>query len=150
MQAERHEGDGLKYITILPDGYEPGIRYPLVIMLHGFGANMQDLAGLAPTINQRGYVYAFPNAPLPFALGGGYTGWGWTPRGADATAENSTTAASAFQIASGSSRLRANTSGASTNEFFAQCAGRAVAMIAPNCMAVILRDPARPSARARP
>jgi len=88
MQAERHEGDGLKYITILPDGYEPGIRYPLVIMLHGFGANMQDLAGLAPTINQRGYVYAFPNAPLPFDLGGGYTGWGWTPRGADATAEN--------------------------------------------------------------
>ncbi|PKB78805.1 MAG: hypothetical protein BZY88_16530 [SAR202 cluster bacterium Io17-Chloro-G9] len=88
MQAERHDGDALKYITILPDGYDPGIRYPLVIMLHGFGANMQDLAGLAPNINQRGYVYAFPNAPLSFDLGGGYTGWGWTPRGADATPEN--------------------------------------------------------------
>jgi phospholipase/carboxylesterase len=88
MQAERHDGGGLKYMTILPDGYDPGTRYPLVIMLHGFGANMQDLAGLAPAINQRGYVYAFPNAPLPFDLGGGYTGWGWTPRGADATPEN--------------------------------------------------------------
>jgi len=89
MQAERHEeGDGLKYMTVLPDGYDPGIRYPLVIMLHGFGANMQDLAGLSPNINPRGYVYAFPNAPLPFDLGGGVTGWGWTPRGADATAEN--------------------------------------------------------------
>ena len=42
MQAERHDGDGLKYMTILPDGYDPGTRYPLVIMLHGFGANMQD------------------------------------------------------------------------------------------------------------
>ena len=88
MQAERHEGDGLKYMTILPDGYDPGTRYPLVIMLHGFGANMQDLAGLAPNLNPRGYVYAFPNAPLPFDLGGGYTGWGWTPRGADATPDD--------------------------------------------------------------
>ena len=28
------------------------------IMLHGFGANMQDLAGLAPAIESEGYVYA--------------------------------------------------------------------------------------------
>ena len=54
MQAERHEGEGLKYMTVLPDGYDPGIRYPLVIMLHGFGANMQDLAGLSSNINPRG------------------------------------------------------------------------------------------------
>ena len=88
MQAERHERDGLKYMTILPDGYDSGTRYPLVIMLHGFGANMQDLAGLAPAINSSGYIYACPNAPLPFDLGGGYTGWGWTPRGADATPDD--------------------------------------------------------------
>ncbi|PKB78297.1 MAG: hypothetical protein BZY88_19195 [SAR202 cluster bacterium Io17-Chloro-G9] len=88
MQAEEHQGHGLKYLTVAPDGYLPENRYPLIIMLHGFGANMQDLAGLAPMINQRGYVYAYPNAPLPFDLGGGYTGWGWTPRGADATVED--------------------------------------------------------------
>ena len=88
MQTEEHPGQGLKYLTVVPDGYLPEKRYPLIIMLHGFGANMQDLAGLAPVINQRGYVYAFPNAPLAFELGGGYTGWGWTPRGPDATAEN--------------------------------------------------------------
>jgi phospholipase/carboxylesterase len=51
-------------------------------MLHGFGANMQDLAGLAPAINADGYVYACPNAPIPFQLSPGQTGFGWmTPRG---------------------------------------------------------------------
>ena len=54
MQGETHQGKGLKYITVLPDDYNPEISYPLLIMLHGFGANMQDLAGLAPVINSRG------------------------------------------------------------------------------------------------
>ena len=82
MRAEQHQGYGLKYMTVVPDGYAPGTRYPLIIMLHGFGANMQDLAGLAPMINQEGYVYACPNAPLAFDLGGGHAGWGWmAPRG---------------------------------------------------------------------
>ena len=64
---------------IEPDGYSPGVKYPMVIMLHGFGANMQDLAGLSPAIDPRGYVYAFPNAPLAFELGQGHVGYGWTP-----------------------------------------------------------------------
>ena len=87
MRGENHQGKGLKYITVLPDDYNPDVRYPLLIMLHGFGANMQDLAGLAPVINSRGYVYACPNAPIAFDLGGGQAGYGWTsPRG-DATPE---------------------------------------------------------------
>ena len=82
MQGETHEGSGLKYLTVLPDGYDPGTSYPLVIMLHGYGANMHDLAGLAPTISSTGYIYAFPNAPIPFNLGQGHAGFGWmTPRG---------------------------------------------------------------------
>ena len=82
MQAVEHQGFGLKYLTVAPDGYSPETTYPLIIMLHGFGANMQDLAGLAPMINQHGYVYACPNAPLAFDLGGGHAGWGWmAPRG---------------------------------------------------------------------
>ena len=52
MKAEIHEGVGLQYITIVPDEYTPESIYPLVIMLHGFGANMQDLAGLAPPSTQ--------------------------------------------------------------------------------------------------
>lgn len=88
MQGEIHEGSGLKYLTILPDGYNPDKEYPLVIMLHGFGANMQDLASLAPTISSTGYVYAFPNAPIPFNLGQGHASFGWmTPRGGSTPAE---------------------------------------------------------------
>ena len=48
------------------------------IMLHGFGANMQDLAGLAPAIESEGYVYACPNAPIPFNLGLGQEAAGVT------------------------------------------------------------------------
>jgi len=82
MKGEQHQGKGLKYITVLPDGYDPEARYPLVIMLHGFGANMQDLAGLAPVINSSGYIYACPNAPIAFDLGAGQAGYGWmAPRG---------------------------------------------------------------------
>ena len=82
MKAEINEGSGLQYITIVPDEYDSDSAYPLVIMLPGFGANMQDLAGLAPAINDTGYVYACPNAPIPFELGPGQTGFGWmTPRG---------------------------------------------------------------------
>ncbi|MBM10600.1 MAG: hypothetical protein CL759_00775 [Chloroflexi bacterium] len=82
MRAEIHPGTGLQYLTVVPDEYTEGDSYPLVVMLHGFGANMQDLAGLAPAINPTGYVYACPNAPIPFNLAPGHTGYGWmTPRG---------------------------------------------------------------------
>ncbi len=88
MRSEIHEGTGLQYITVVPDDYTPDSSYPLVIMLHGFGANMQDLAGLAPAINATGYVYACPNAPIPFNLGPGHDGFGWmTPRGQGAPDE---------------------------------------------------------------
>ena len=82
MQGEQHQGAGLKYLTILPDEYDPDASYPLLILLHGFGANMEDLASLAPAISRTGYVYAYPNAPISFDLGGGQVGYGWTsPRG---------------------------------------------------------------------
>ncbi len=82
MQAEQHQGKGLRYLTITPDDYNQDRTYPLVIMLHGFGANMQDLAGLSPAISRTGYVYACPNAPMAFDLGGGHIGYGWmAPRG---------------------------------------------------------------------
>ena len=88
MNAERHEGKQLKYITVLPDDYEESVQYPLVIMLHGFGANMDDLAGLAPAIETEGYVYVCPNAPMPFDLGSGHIGYGWSPPRGQATPQD--------------------------------------------------------------
>ena len=78
MQASQHLGESLQYIAVEPDGFEPGRKYPMIILLHGFGAHMGDLATLAPAIDPNGYVYIFPNAPIPFDLGGGATGYGWT------------------------------------------------------------------------
>ena len=43
MKTERHQGNHLKYLTLLPDDYQEDVTYPLVIMLHGFGANMDCL-----------------------------------------------------------------------------------------------------------
>ena len=63
MKEEQHEGRSLNYVTVTPDDYNPVVSYPLVIMLHGFGAHMGDLAGLASAIEDKGYVYACPNAP---------------------------------------------------------------------------------------
>ena len=78
MEAQEFEGSQLRYLTVHPDGYDPNKRYPMVIMLHGFGANMQDLAGLSPVINTTGYVYAFPNGPEAVELAPGYVGYSWT------------------------------------------------------------------------
>ncbi len=87
MQSEVRQGADLKYLAVFPDGYDPESRYPLVIMLHGFGANMADLAGLAPAINSTAYVYACPNAPIAFDLGFGQVGYGWMPPRGQSTPE---------------------------------------------------------------
>jgi phospholipase/carboxylesterase len=88
MKAEVHQGKHLTHLIIFPDDYDPELNYPLVIMLHGFGANMQDLAGLAPVIDRQGYVYACPNAPIPFEIGPGMVGYGWMPPRGQATPED--------------------------------------------------------------
>lgn len=76
MNGEVIEGKALQYILIRPDDFTPDGSWPLVIMAHGFGANMYDLANLAPAIDETGYVYAFPNAPYPLEGTGG-SGFSW-------------------------------------------------------------------------
>ena len=87
-EQRRVGGDGLHYMAIFPDDYDADNQYPVVVMLHGFGANMQDLAGLASSINRKGYVYVCPNAPIPFELGPGMVGYGWHPPRGQATDEH--------------------------------------------------------------
>jgi phospholipase/carboxylesterase len=76
VKAEVRQGSTLDYLTILPDGPHPGPTCPVVICLHGFGANMYDLADLAHVLG-RGYAYVFPNAPMTMSRGGGATGRAW-------------------------------------------------------------------------
>jgi phospholipase/carboxylesterase len=46
---------------------------------------MRDLAGLAPAIDQTGYLYVCPNAPLRMPVGPGYTGRAWYEPGGNAS-----------------------------------------------------------------
>ena len=81
MQAREIEGNSLAYILVEPDDYDENQEYPTVVLLHGFGASMRDLAGLAPAIERSGYLYLFPNAPIQMQIGIGMTGYAWTPPG---------------------------------------------------------------------
>ncbi len=73
---------------VYPVEYRPDGSFPLVVLLHGFGANMHDLAGLASHIDSRSYVYLCPNAPLEVQIGPGFTGYAWTPLLGEKTIED--------------------------------------------------------------
>lgn len=81
MKAREHQGSGLRYIAVEPDGFDPERAYPLVVLLHGFGASMRDLVGLSPSIDADGYVYIFPNAPIEMTISYGTKGYAWTAIG---------------------------------------------------------------------
>jgi phospholipase/carboxylesterase len=54
----------LAYVASAPT--QPSARPPLLVLLHGYGANEQDLIGLAPYLDQRLLVLS-PRAPLVLA-----------------------------------------------------------------------------------
>lgn len=49
-------------ITIPPTGEQPPVG--LVVVLHGWGANAQDLASVVPVLNLPDYQFLCPNAPF--------------------------------------------------------------------------------------
>lgn len=57
---------------ILPPGRRSDSSSPALIMLHGRGANEDDLLGLADYLDER-LFFISPRAPFPFEWGGGYT-----------------------------------------------------------------------------
>ena len=81
MEAREYEGAALRYIVVEPDGFDPSRPYPLVVLLHGFGASMRDLVGLSPSIDRSGYICIFPNAPIEIEIGPGMKGYAWTTIG---------------------------------------------------------------------
>jgi len=87
MKAVESQSSTLAYLTVFPDNYAVGQPCPMIVCLHGRGADMRDLAGLAPAIDQRSYLYVCPNAPLTISIGPGYTGQAWyEPGGAPSPA----------------------------------------------------------------
>jgi phospholipase/carboxylesterase len=83
MEQVRYQGTSLEYLTVYPDAYDASRAYPLIFCLHGYGASMDDLTGLAPVLNPTGYLYVFPNAPLPAFDGADANMRAWYERGGE-------------------------------------------------------------------
>jgi phospholipase/carboxylesterase len=67
----------LKYVKNVPNGAADDVQLPLVIVMHGLGADANDLVDIAPYLDH-GYRFLFPNAPKPFEMGGGMSfGFTW-------------------------------------------------------------------------
>jgi phospholipase/carboxylesterase len=64
MKRSVDRGSSLDYLTVYPDDHEEGKAYPLVLLLHGFGASKDDLSDLAPLIDRSNHIYVLPDAPL--------------------------------------------------------------------------------------
>src|SRR5438128_814738 len=67
----------LTYVVRAPQGSSESDLLPLVFVLHGRGADANDLADLAPMMGG-GYRFIFPNAPEPFEPAPGFQfGYMW-------------------------------------------------------------------------
>ena len=77
MEAKQFESSTLRALIVEPDEYDPDKEYPVIILMHGFGSNMADLANLTPAINRSDYLYVCPNAPTAIDLGTGQPGYAW-------------------------------------------------------------------------
>ena len=76
----------LKYVKNVPSGRGDDAELPLVIVMHGRGADANDLADIAPYLDH-GYRFLFPNAPKPFEVYAGmafgftwFDGWPAEPK----------------------------------------------------------------------
>ncbi|HEV3485489.1 MAG TPA: alpha/beta hydrolase [Vicinamibacterales bacterium] len=69
----------LKYLVHVPSRRPDSEEMPLVVVMHGRGADMHDLADLAPMMDPpRGCRFVFPNAPRAWEAAPGMTfGWTW-------------------------------------------------------------------------
>ena len=76
MQIIERQTSTLKYMSIEPDHHDLKSESPLIILLHGYGSNMRDLAGFCPVLGEE-YVYVCPNAPLDLSANFGFSAFAW-------------------------------------------------------------------------
>lgn len=85
MTLTRYDDLPLRYVKNVPTARADSEAMPLVVVMHGRGADANDLADLAPAIDN-GYRFLFPNAPRPFepypGMAFGFSWFdGWPPQG---------------------------------------------------------------------
>jgi phospholipase/carboxylesterase len=66
----------LLHTAYVPAGEGP---FPTILALHGWGANAQDLLGLAPYLHGGEALVVCPEGPVAFEIQQGYVGHGWFP-----------------------------------------------------------------------
>jgi phospholipase/carboxylesterase len=67
MTTSRHTDLSLAYVLSTPSSRSDTTEMPLVVVLHGRGADANDLADLAPEVDApSGYRFVFPDAPRAF------------------------------------------------------------------------------------
>jgi phospholipase/carboxylesterase len=77
MTISQRNDLSLRCIVSTPSGAADTVELPLVIVIHGRGADANDLADLAPYLDN-GYRFVLPNAPRPFEIYSGMTaGFTW-------------------------------------------------------------------------
>jgi predicted esterase len=68
----------LRCRVLLPDGYDAGQAYPLIVGLHGYGANPENFAKLWERFGKHNFIFAIPQAPYAQPEGKD-VGYSWTP-----------------------------------------------------------------------
>ena len=85
MEARSSESGAVRYLAAesmqeylirFPADYDPGMSYPLVIGLHGYGADPEGFAGLWDRFADPGFIYAVPRAPYN-RFSGADPGYSW-------------------------------------------------------------------------
>ena len=77
MTLRRFNDLSLTYVLNVPSRKPDEVPLPLIVCMHGRGADANDLAEVAPMIDE-GYRWVFPNAPKPFEAYPGMTlGFTW-------------------------------------------------------------------------
>jgi len=67
----------LQTIIVEPESIAENTSANLIIILHGYGANMKDLVSLAENIGDNKSIFVFPNAPFEFQLSYQLYGYAW-------------------------------------------------------------------------
>src|SRR5688572_11914991 len=69
----------LRHLVRVPSRRPDTEELPMVVLIHGRGADMNNLADLAPILDGgNGFRFIFPNAPKPFEpYPGMEMGWTW-------------------------------------------------------------------------
>ena len=75
MKNKEHFGKNLSFISSSPK--DDSLSLGVIFLLHGFGANMRDLVDIAPMINQKDFIYIFPNAPFEINSGFNQKAYSW-------------------------------------------------------------------------